>query len=375
MSSDFLTAPGDLSPKWNINFNTRASLSLPFFQPTIIDDPVGLVGFGDSSALYFALVTDPGAAPYSKLSRIKAKTYIHGWTANSGRLYVLDGIELSAWDIRDGQKRESLSLLAGTEAQKATDALADLQKTQQRAEWATLLELAEDDWVRVTAKQNAAPPFSAERDQLDTLAADCFRMLKSLREMTGSSGGSVAARQLVGELRKALADKRAEVAQWCFSAPVVRRHSFEEAQRGVFVVQGDGRLYAFDKALTAKNVKKRTDQNHAELRVALLEDMKSNLRLVAYVSDGSLCLTDAKDFADMGSWTPDTKPANGTTHTLAAVNNQFWWGTDSAVYACQHVQPKGARLVWSSGSPWATRPRRSCRCVPRASTPCSSARC
>src|SRR5688572_7009371 len=276
MSNDLLTAPGDLSPKWNINFNTRASLSLPFFQPTIIDDPVGLVGFGDSSALYFALVTDPGAAPYSKLSTIKAKTYIHGWTANSGRLYVLDGIELSAWDIRDGQKRESLSLLAGTEAQKATDALADLQKTQQRAEWATLLELAEDDWVRVTAKQNAAPPFSAERDQLDTLAADCFRMLKSLREMTGSSGGSVAARQLVGELRKALADKRAEVAPWCFSAPVVRRHSFEEAQRGVFVVQGDGRLYAFDKALTAKNVKKRTDQNHAELRVALLEDMKSN---------------------------------------------------------------------------------------------------
>jgi hypothetical protein len=85
MTNDRLTAPGDLSPKWNINFNSRASLSRPLFQPTIIDDPVGLIGFGDSSALYFAQVTDPGAAAYSKLPTIKAKTYIHGWTANSGR--------------------------------------------------------------------------------------------------------------------------------------------------------------------------------------------------------------------------------------------------------------------------------------------------
>jgi len=353
MSSDLLTAPGDLSPKWNIAFNTRASLSRQIFQPTIIDDPVGLVGFGDSSALHFALVTDPGAAVYSKLPTIKAKTYIHGWTANSGRLYVVDGVELSAWDIRDGQKRESIALLTDTDAEKAIDALSQLQKVEQKFEWATLLELAEDDWLRITAKQNAAPPFSAERDQLDTQAADSFRMLKSLREITGSAGGAVAARQRVAELRKALADKRAEVSPWCFSPPVVRRHSFEEAQRGVFVVQGDGRLHACDKALTKANVKKQ--MNHAELKLALLEDMQSNLRLVAYISDGTLCLADAKDFADMGTWTPETKPANGTTHTLAAVNKQIWWGSDSGVYACEHVAPKGARMVWSSGLPWITR--------------------
>ena len=354
MSNDFLTAPGDLSPKYNIPFNLRASLSRPFFQPTIIDDPVGLVGFGDSAGLYFALVTDPGAGRYDKLA-ISAKTYIHGWTANSGRLYVLDGIELTAYDIRDGQKRESRSLLTGTEAETATTALGELKKVSQRFEWATLLELAEDDWLRITAKQSAAPPFSAERDQLDTLAADFFRMLKSLREITGSAGGAVAARQLVNDLRKALADKRAAVAPWCFSAPVVRRHSFEEAQRGVFVVQGDGRLYALDKSLTNVNVKKHAGQDHAELQLALLEDMKSNLRLLAYVSNGSLCLADAKTFDQKGTWTPETRPAKGSTHTLAAVNNQFWWGTDSAVYACQYVEPNTARLVWSSGSPWATR--------------------
>ncbi|HVF22428.1 MAG TPA: hypothetical protein VM941_05105, partial [Pyrinomonadaceae bacterium] len=354
MSNDPLTAPGDLSPKYNIPFNVRASLSRSFFQPTIIDDPVGLVGFGDSSALYFSLVTDPGAGRYDKLA-ITAKTYIHGWTANSGRLYVLDGAELSAYDIRDGAKRESISLLSSTETQTANTALADLKKATQRFEWATLLDLAEDDWVRITAKQSAAPPFSAERDQLDTLAADFFRMLKSLREMTGSTGGAVAARQLVADLRKALADKRAEVAPWCFSAPVVRRHSFQESQRGVFVVQGDGRLYGLDKALSDFDVKKHTNQNHAELHVALLEDTRSNLRLLAYVSDGSLCIVDAANFDPMGSWTPETKPAKGTTHTLAAVNNQFWWGTDSAVYACQHVAPNTARLVWSSGSPWTTR--------------------
>src|SRR4026207_559466 len=134
-NDDLLTAPGDLSPKWNIAFNTRASLSRPIFQPTIIDDPVGLVGFGDSSALHFALVTDPGAAVYSKLPSIKAKTYIHGWTANSGRLYVLDDVELSAWDIRDGPQRETLALLADQEAQKATDALDQLRKAEQTFEW------------------------------------------------------------------------------------------------------------------------------------------------------------------------------------------------------------------------------------------------
>ena len=354
MSTDLLTAPGDLSFKANIDFQTRASLSRPFFQPTIIDDPVGLVGFGDSSALYFALVTDPGAGRYPKLA-ITAKTYIHGWTANSGRLYVLDGFELTAWDIRNGVAQETIKLLADTEAETATAAIAELKKAMQRFEWATLLELAEDDWVRITAKQNAAPPFSAERDQLDTQAADSFRMLRSLREITGSTGGAVAARQLVSELRKALADKRAEAAPWCFSAPVVRRHSFEENQRGVFVVQGDGRLYGFDKALTSKAIRKHTNQNHAELKITLLEDMKSSVRLVAYVSDGSLCLVDAKNFDQKGSWTPETKPARGITHTLAAVNNQFWWGTDSAVYACQYVEPNTARLVWSTGSPWVTR--------------------
>jgi hypothetical protein len=353
MSNDLVGAPGDLPPKWSINFGTRATLSRPINQPAIIDDPVGLAAFGDTSTIFLALVTDPGAGVYTKLGTIKAKTYIHGWTVSSGWIYVLDGVELVGWDIRNGEKRAAISLLKDTEAQKAIDALADLQKAQQRVEWATLLEQAEEDWLRVTAQQAAAAAGSAERDQLDTIASDSFRMLKSLREVTGSAGGGVAARQLVAELRKALAAKRTAAAPWCFSAPVVRRRSFEETQRAIFTVQGDGRLYACDKSLT--QVTSAKWKNQAELHLALLEDLKSSLRLLAYVSEGSLQVVDAKTFDEKNFWTPETRPANGTTHTVAALKDQIWWGTDSGVYACQADDNGKLLPAWSSGLPWTTR--------------------
>lgn len=353
MPNETLTAPGDLAPKWSINFNTRASLARSFGQPAIVDDPVGLVVFGDSSAVYLAQVQDPGAGVYAKLPSIKATTYIHGWTANSGRLYVLDGVELSAWDLRDGQKRESISLLKGDDAKNATTALADLQKATQRLEWATLLEQAEDDWLRVTAKQNAARPVSAERDELDTTAADFFRMLKSLREITGSTGGGPKARQLVTDLRKALAAKRLEVAKYCFSAPIVRRHSFEEPLRAIFVVQGNGTLFTTDKALSQSAT--RNWRSQAELHLALMEDQKTSLRLLACVSEGTLRVMDAKTLEEKSSWKPDAPPANGTTHMLAAVNGQFWWGSDSGVYACQVDQTGRVQPVLNSGTPWTNR--------------------
>src|ERR1043165_3531758 len=158
MSNEPLGAPGDLQPKWTIPFNARATLSRTFNQPFIVDDPVGLVVFGDSTAIYLAQVTDPGAGVYAKLGTIKAQTYIHGWNVSSGRLYVLDGVELAAWDLRKGTKDETLNLLKDAEAKKANDALAELEKALKRVEWATMLEQAEEDWIRLTTKQNAAKP-------------------------------------------------------------------------------------------------------------------------------------------------------------------------------------------------------------------------
>ncbi|HEU4794154.1 MAG TPA: hypothetical protein VFT02_00905, partial [Pyrinomonadaceae bacterium] len=346
-------APGDLDPIWTIEFNLRASLSRPINQPAIIEDPIGLVVFGDSSALYCAQVSDPGAGVYEKLKTIKATNYIHGWAVSTGRLYVLDGVELAAWDIRDGVKRESINLLVNQDAQQATTELAELQKAQQKVEWATLLELAEEDWVRVTAQQTAAAAGSEERDKLDKVVADSFQMLKSLREITGSTGGGVAARKLIGELRAALAKKRAEAAPYCFSPPIVRRRSFEEPQRAVFTVQGNGRLFACNQTLTDfADAKVKT---HAEPYLALLEDQKTPLRVLCYVSDGVLQAVDAKTFAETSFWTPEPKPEKATTRSLTAVKDQIWWGTEANVYACQADDTGKLRPTFSSGTPWTTR--------------------
>src|SRR5689334_15499829 len=217
MSNVSVGAPGDLTAKWTIDFKLRATLARPINQPAIVDDPVGLAVFGDSTAIYLALVTDPGASVYAKLGTINAKTYIHGWTVSSGWIYVLDGVELIAFDLRTGNKGASIALLTGAEDQSATNALAELKKAQQKVEWATLLEQAEEEWVRVTAQQAAATPGSAKRDEMDTVGVDFFRMLKELREMAGSAGGGAAARQLVADLRKALTAQQTAAAPWCFS--------------------------------------------------------------------------------------------------------------------------------------------------------------
>jgi len=74
-----------------------------------------VVLFGDSSAIDIGHVTDSGSSPYGRLSSIPAATYIHGWSLNSGKLYLLEGIELSYWDIGEGKKLRSQALLAGTD--------------------------------------------------------------------------------------------------------------------------------------------------------------------------------------------------------------------------------------------------------------------
>ena len=122
MSNNLVGALGDLPAKWTIDFKLRASLSRPIQQPMIIDDPVGLAAFGDSSIIFFAWVTDPGAGVYTPMPTIKASTYIHGWTVSSGWVYVLDGVELVAYELRTGREAARLAVLSGADAQAATDA-------------------------------------------------------------------------------------------------------------------------------------------------------------------------------------------------------------------------------------------------------------
>src|SRR6185369_10862263 len=107
-------------------------------------------------------------------------------------------------------------------------ALGELNKAIQSVEWATFLEQAEDEWERLTAQQAASLSPSDERDRLDALAADYFGMLRALRKMVGTTGGGVAARQKVADLRKDLATKRKAAEPWSFSPPVVRHHGIEE---------------------------------------------------------------------------------------------------------------------------------------------------
>ena len=85
MSNDAVGAPGDLQPQVAVNFNLRASLARPMSAPVIVDGIVGLAVFGNSSALYLAEVPDKGAGVYSRLSTVKATTYIHGWTVHLGQ--------------------------------------------------------------------------------------------------------------------------------------------------------------------------------------------------------------------------------------------------------------------------------------------------
>jgi hypothetical protein len=266
---------------------------------------------------------------------------------------VLDGVELSAWDLRDGQKRESIKLLKGDDAAQAIEALGDLKKGMQRVEWATLLEQAEDDWVRLTRQQSASQPLSDERDRLDALVADYFQMLLAMRAAVGTPGGSAAARQLIAESRRALAEKRRHAARWCFSPPVVRRHSFEEPLRAIFAIQGNGTLHFSDKSLAQPSSLKWKEQ--AELQLALLEDQKSPLKLIGYVSDSTLYVLDARTLEEKSHWSPDPAPAAGTNHSLVCGNGQFWWSTDAGAYALQPDQYGRVRLTCQSGPPWSTR--------------------
>lgn len=349
MSQNLVGAPAaELQPKAQIDFNLRVPISRPMSQPLMVKDPVGLVVFGNSSALYLVHVADPGSEVYDKLGTVKATTYIHGWSVNAGWLYVLDGVELQGWNIRTGKKDATLKLIEGADAQTATNAQKDLQKVMQMVEWATLLEQAEDEWVRLTAQQSAAPLLSDERDRLDIEASNYFRMLRSMREITGSTGGAKAARDRVAALRKDLADKRADVQKWCFSKPVIRAGSVEQNLLSVFVLQGNGTLHACTKGLTG--LENRNRAQNAELELALLESPRA--RLLGFIGEGKLRVVDATSLEEKSTWTP---PAAGKTQSLTAANKQFWWAIDSGVYACEVSDSGQLSLALQSGRPFSGR--------------------
>ena len=338
-----------LPPKTTISFTDHYASPVRTMHQPVIDDHNGLIVFGDSLGLYIGLVGESGTR--FRVPFIKADTYIHGWAISDGSLYIVDGINLLMWSLVDAERRHTLKLVADDVAADALKALDGLNKAIQSAEWAVLLEQAEDEWIRLTAQQAAAPSPSDERDRLDKLAADYFPMLVAIRKVVGSTGGSAAARQKITELQKALADKRKAVAPWCFSAPVVREHEFQEGQTGVFVMQGNGTIHGCTKALG--NHKQTICKDQAELHVALLDDDTAAPKLLAYVSETTLHVIDPTTFAEKSSWTPATK-AN-TTYSLTIGNGQFWWSTDTGVYACKPDTDSKLQATWHSGPPWSAR--------------------
>ena len=344
-----------MPPKWSIPFvGFHASLVRPMNQP-IIDDDDGLVIFGNSSALYLARIADPGQEPYAKLKTIPATTFIHGCVLDAGKLYVVDGVEIALWNLGDGVKTHSLQLVADDDAAKARAALLDLKKAIQSVEWATLLEQAEDEWIRLTTQQVATPPPSDERDRLDALAADYFAMLRAMRKMVGTTGGGAAARQKISDLRKTLADKRNAAAVWCFSRPVVRVHGLEEAISSVFAVQGNGVIHGCDKQLTKASHKQKSYKNQAELQIAFLDEQTAAPKLLAYISESTIYALDAKTLDEKSHWAIPSPPPSNPTHSLAIANGQFWWSTDSGVYAFKPDDQSKLQLSWQTGAPWSVR--------------------
>ena len=246
-----------LEPTYDIDFNVSGSLARPIAQPLVVDNPVGLVIFGNTSAIYLAHVPDPGSQPYKPLPIIKAHTYIHGWAVNAGKLYVLDGIELSMWDLLTGKQSAKINLIThAPHAAEAAARLGDLQAQIHRVEWATMLEQSEDEFVRITAEQAAAPTGSEERARLDELATDFLKMLTELRHVVGGPLCTANPRAFIQALRDRLTDIRNSAENWLFSTPVIRTSSLQAPLRAIFIMQGNGTLHYCDKGLAESGSKR-----------------------------------------------------------------------------------------------------------------------
>src|SRR5262249_3683228 len=138
----------------------------------------------------------------------------------------------------------------------AKQAIAEWKAALQQAEWARLLEQAEDELPVVIAEQNAAAPGSSERDKLDALATDVYAMVRILRKMVGADPGAAGtSRTRIAAIRAELAAKEAAAAQWRFSGPALVRQLMERPENAVFVMQGDGTLHVCDKSATQRQTR------------------------------------------------------------------------------------------------------------------------
>ena len=334
MNDDPLNPSAGLAPKWKINFTgSYASLNRIIYQPIFDDDPDGLVIFGDNSTIYMAKVAS-GAAPYTKLSPMKAKEFFHGWALDAGDLYVLDGSELSVWNLGAAVKRESVQLLSGSEYENARYFWQQLRGAIQFNEWATLLEQAEDEYARQNPPQ---PEFRT--------------MLSALRKMLGCNMDEAdQARGRIELFRRRLNNTLRDAAPYCFSAPVVRPYAFQEPLASVFTIQGNGMLHAFDKQLGGAK-KLNWGKTQADLYLALMDDRTTAPKRLAFVAESTLYTIDSHTLEPKGHWSPTTVPAARTTRSLTAANGQFWWSTDSGVYACK-PDDTTLQLTWQTGAPW-----------------------
>jgi hypothetical protein len=173
-------------------------------------------------------------------------------------------------------------------------------------------------------------------------------MLKSLREITGCTGGAKSARERAAALRKELADEREKAREWCFSRPMIRPGSIEQTMLSVFTIQGNGTLHACDKLLTESDTRKLVTK--AELNLALLELPK--IKLLGFIGDGKLRAIDATSLAEKSTWAP---PTASPTQSLTAANKQFWWATEAGVYALEAADDGTLRLASQSGQPFSGR--------------------
>ncbi len=347
-------ADTELKTKWKSVFESpRALLNGEMRQPQASPE-AGVLVSGDETTIYVVSITDSGTTRWY----ISAKSIFHGWTVAGTSLYVVDGPEASVWDLTAEWDMKSaatspkpvkafrLAEFGADENRKVTEWKTALQ----RAEWARLLEQAEEEWPVLTAEQNAAPAGSPDRDRLDALAADVYAMMRSLRKLLGADPArSASGREKIAAARQDLAAKRAAAKPVRFSAPAVVRQALEQSSYTVFIMQGNGVMHAAGKSLAGFDALPLAET--AEPVVAVLPEKK----LVAYISQRFLYTIKTSGEKQVSHYVASV-PFASDHHTLTAANGQFWWANEHGVRA---IQPDAAGVLkptfLSGGAGWTTR--------------------
>lgn len=298
------------------------------FQPLVLPDHAIVVAGGPAALLLFQMFEVPRLA-----WTIPARDRIAGFAAHGSELYVQDGPVLSRWSLVDGKCASAINVVASSQRWTAgagaldwsalhrlPDALRTkqhaLQRARRRAEWAALLEDAEQEvvaWNRLPDASGMALAIG----QLERLIAD-------LRALVGPGGAS--------EARGELARATSEAAALVISAPVVRTHQIWGKAAGmVFVIGRDGSLHPLDDTLQHMGTKR--FHPGAQPALALSEfptDADSDefaCRLYYVASDGTVQALDggALPLAPLPPWTP-RGPADLEPRLRPRVVDGLLWG-------------------------------------------------